>query len=37
MTDKFNIMENATAHFKEQLSGGLLSIEVPEWGCNYLV
>lgn len=26
-----NIMDNATKHFSEQLSGGLLSIEVPEW------
>jgi len=34
MTDKFNIMENATAHFKDQLSGGLLSIEVPEWSAT---
>ena len=32
MSDKFNIMDNATQHFKEQLSGGLLSIEVHEWG-----
>ena len=34
MSDKFNIMDNATQHFKEQLSGGLLSIEVPEWGAT---
>lgn len=31
MSDKINIMENATKHFKEQLSGDLLQIEVPEW------
>lgn len=26
-----NIMDNATKHFQEQLSGELLHVEVPEW------
>lgn len=26
-----SVLQNATSHFKEQLAGGLKSIEVPEW------
>ena len=25
------VLQNATAHYKQQLAGGLLSVEVPEW------
>jgi hypothetical protein len=28
------VLEKATSHFRERLSGELKSIEVPEWGCK---
>lgn len=34
MSNKINIMESATQHFKEQLSGELLQVEVPEWNAT---
>lgn len=28
------VLEKATAHFRNQISGEMKSIEVPEWGCK---
>lgn len=32
MTKKTNVLENATAHFRNKISGEMKHIVVPEWG-----
>ena len=32
MNTKVSVLEKATAHFRNQISGAMQSIDVPEWG-----